>query len=119
MFLSYCDLHPALHRTLIDIMYAWERPWMIWARFYFSGIPAMSRLHVCVDLSFDLSGILMEIGLLDGCKLISGFYGRTKCPVSTASDMDSCLFIFIIDVVYDVSICLLVQLLMIIVLLSL
>ena len=36
----------------------------------------MSRLHVCVELSFDPSGILMEIDLLAGCKLFTGVTGR-------------------------------------------
>ena len=47
---------------LIDISDAWARPGMMCARFFFPGISAMSRLHVCVDLSFDPSGRLMEIG---------------------------------------------------------
>ena len=32
------------------------------ARFAFSGMLEIPRLHVCVDLSFDPSGRLMEIG---------------------------------------------------------
>ena len=82
MFSSYFTLHFASHRTLIDIIDAWESPRMIWSQLFFSGIPVMSRLHGCVDLSFDLSGILMEIGLLDVCTLLTGVPGRKKCPVS-------------------------------------
>ena len=78
------------------------------ARFSFSGMPAMSRLHVCVDLCFDLSIILMDIGLLDVCTLFTGVPGRTKFLVAPVSDMASCLNICIIDVDYAVSICLLV-----------
>ena len=52
---------------LIDTRDVWMRPGTISARFSFSGMTEMYRLHVCVDLSLDLSGILMEIGLLAGC----------------------------------------------------
>ena len=62
--------------TLVDIRDAWVRPGMVWARFAFSGIPAMSRLHVCVDLSFDHSGRLIDIGLLAGCTFFTGVPGR-------------------------------------------
>ena len=47
MFSSYCNLHPESHRILIDIRYAWARPGTMWARFAFSIIPAIFRLHVC------------------------------------------------------------------------
>ena len=56
-------------------------------RFSFSGMPAMYRLHVCADLSFDPSVILMEIGLLSGCTYVSRVHGRTKFLVAPASDM--------------------------------
>ena len=64
--------------------------------------------YVCVDLSFDPYGRLMEIGLPDGCVFFTGVPGRTKCPVAQVSDMDSCLDICITDVEYATSICLLV-----------
>ena len=98
MFSLYCTLHPALHRTLIDIMDAWARPGTMCSRFAFSGIPAMSMLHVCVDLSLDPSMRLTEIYLLAGCTFFTGVPGRKKCPVDSASTMASCLIIFIIDV---------------------
>ena len=66
MFSSYCNLHPALHRTLIDIMDAWSRPGTMLARLAFSGMPEIYRLHVCLDLIFDPSGRLTEIGFLAG-----------------------------------------------------
>ena len=79
---------------------------------------AMSRLHVCVDLSLDPSGKLIEIGLLAGCTFVTGVPGRTKFPVAPASATASCLVIYIIYVEYAVSIYLLFRLLMIIVFLS-
>ena len=115
---SYCTLNPASHRTLIDIMYAWERTGNMCERFSLSGMPAMSRLHVCVDISFYPSGRLMGLGFLAGCKFFTGVTGRKKCPVALVSSMASCLDICIIDVEYSVSICLLVWFLMMIVLLS-
>ena len=73
---------------------------MICARFAFSGMPAISRLHVTVELSFDPSGRLTEIGLLASCILFTVVPGRAKCPVATVSAMDSCLDICIADVDY-------------------
>ena len=84
----------------------------------FSGMPAIYRLHVCVDLSFYRSGRFMEIGLLAGCTFYTGVPGRNKCPVSQVSNMASCLDICITDVEYVVSTCLLVRLFMMIVLSS-
>ena len=98
---------------MIDIRDAWVRPSMMWARFSSSGISAMSGLHMCVELSFDPSGILMEIVLIASCKFLTGVPGRKKCLFAPASSMASFLVIYIIDVEYVVSICLLVQFLMI------
>ena len=67
------------------------------ARFAFSGMPAMSRLHVCVDLSFDPSKRLTEIGLLGGCIFFIRVPGNTKCTVYLVSAMASCLDICITD----------------------
>ena len=64
MFSSYCNLHPASHRTLIEIRYECASPGNMCERFAVSGIPSMSRLHVCVDLSLDPSGRLIKIGLI-------------------------------------------------------
>ena len=91
----------------------------MWARFYLSGMPAMSRLHMCVDLSVDLSGRLTEIGFIAGCTFFTGVLGRTKYPVAPESDMASFLAICIIDIDYAFFICSLVRLLIIIVLSSL
>ena len=107
MFSSYCNLNPVLHRIHIDIRDAWSRPGTMWARFEISGIPAMSRLHVCVDLSFDMYGRLMEICLLSGCKLFTGVTGRTQFTVSPAIDIYPFLVICIFDIEYALSICLL------------
>ena len=115
---SYCNLPPSLHRTLIDISFSWAGPGTMCARFALSGMTAMSSLHICVDLSCDLSGILMEIGFLAGCKLFTGVPGSMKIPVAPVSVLEFCLDICIIDVEYAISICLLVILLMMIVLLS-
>ena len=79
----------------------------MWARFAFSGMPKMYRLHVCVDLSLYLSRRFMDIGLLSGCTLCTGVPGTKKFPVAPASAMASCLVIFIIYVDYAVSIYLL------------
>ena len=78
------------------------------ARFAFSGMTAISRLHVCVDLSFYPYGRLMKIGLLAGCTFFTGFPGSTKCPVAPVSAMTSSLGIYIIDVDYSFSVYLLV-----------
>ena len=51
---------------LIDIRDAWARPGTMCVCIAISGILAMSRVNVCVDLSLYPSGILMEIGLLCG-----------------------------------------------------
>ena len=59
----------------------------MWARFSFFFMPEMSQLHVCVDLSFDLSGRLMEIYFLAGCTFFTGVSGGKKCLVSSASTM--------------------------------
>ena len=64
----------------------------------------MSRLNECFDLSLDLSGILIEIGLLASCTLFTGFAGRKKLPVAPALAMASCLVVLIIHVEYAVSI---------------
>ena len=79
----------------------------------------MSMLHVCVDLSFDQSGKLMEICLLSSCTFLTGVPCGKKLPLDPASSMASCLVICIIDVDYYVSICLLGQLLVLIFLSSL
>ena len=66
MFSSYYTLHPASHKTLVEIMDACARHGTICARFACSGMPSMSRSYVCVDLSLDPSGRLIEIGLISG-----------------------------------------------------
>ena len=76
MFSSYCNLNPVLHRIHIDIRDAWSRPGTMWSRFTFFGVLSMSRLHVCVDLSLDLSGRLMEICFIASCTLFTGLPGR-------------------------------------------
>ena len=86
------------------------------ARFAFSGMPDMLRFHVCVDLIFELSGRLMEIDLLSGFTFVTGVTGRKKCPFVPASTIASCLVICIIAVDISFSVCLFVQLLMMIVL---
>ena len=88
---SYCPIHPASHRTLIDISDAWARPGTMCAHFASYEVPSMSRLHGCVDLSFDPSGRLMGIGLLAGCIFFTGVPGRMKYPVAPVSDIASCL----------------------------
>ena len=60
-------------------------------RFASYGIPAMSRLQVCVDFSFDPSGIFIEICVIAGCTFFTGVPGRKKCPVDPVSTMVSCL----------------------------
>ena len=66
MFSSYCNLHPAPHKTLIEIRDECDRPGTICARFDLSGMPSMYRSHVYVDLILDPSGRLIEIGLISG-----------------------------------------------------
>ena len=66
MLSSYCTLHPASHKTLIEMRDACARPGSICKIFSCFRIPSMSRSHVCVDLILDLSGILIEIGLSAG-----------------------------------------------------
>ena len=76
------------------------------ARFYSSGMPEMSMLQVCVVFIFDPPGILMEIGVLDGCTFFTGVPGRKKFDVAPVSTILSCLDICISGVEYAVSICL-------------
>ena len=78
----------------------------------------MSRSHVCVDLSLDPSGMLIDIGLISGCKLFTGVPGRTKFPVAPASAIASLLFVLVSDGEYAVSIVSGVWLLMIVVFIS-
>ena len=59
MFLSYCTLHPASHKTLIEIMDACDRHVTMCASVAVSGMPSIYRFHVCVDLSLDLYGRLI------------------------------------------------------------
>ena len=88
------------------------------ARFAFPSIPAMSRLNVYVEPSFDMSRILTEIGLLADYTFFTEVPGRKKCSLAPVSTMEYCLDICITDVEFAVSICLLVRLLMMIVLSS-
>ena len=101
---SNCTLNPASHITLIDINDEWARPGTMCARFSLSGTPAMSSLHMSVDLSFYPSRILMEIGILAGCNFFTEVPDRTKCPVAPVSALASCLDICITYVEYSVSI---------------
>ena len=71
-----------------------------------SGMPAISRLQVCVEFSFDPYGRLLEIGVLAGYTFFTEVHGRTKCPVALVSDMYSCLDSCIDGVEYAVSNCL-------------
>ena len=104
---SCSTLRSVSHRILSDIIDAWERPRTMCERFAFSVMPEMYRLHVCVDLSFYLSGKLVNIFLLDGCIFFTGVPGNKKCPVAPVSAVGSGLEIYITDVKYAVSICLL------------
>ena len=76
------------------------------SRFASSSMPAMSRFQVCVDLSLNPSGRLMEIGVLAGCTFFTGAPSRKKFLVAPVSTMASCLGICISGVDYSVSICL-------------
>ena len=88
------------------------------ASFAVYGIPLIYRLHVYIDLSLDPSGILIDIGLLSGCKLFNGVTCRKKCLISPASAIASLFVIFMIVLEYAVSILLGVRLSMIVVLSS-
>ena len=74
---------------LIEMRDACVRPGTIFTSFACYGMPSMSRSHLCVDLSLDLSGILIVIGFLAHCTLFTGVPGRIKCPVSPASSITS------------------------------
>ena len=100
---SYCILHPASHKTLIDISDAWAITGTSCARFASSGMPAMSRLLGCVGFSFVPSGRLIEKGVPDGCTFFTGVPGRTKCLVAPVPDMASSLDRYISSVEYAVS----------------
>ena len=106
------------HKTLIEIRDACARTGTICESFSVSRVTSMSRLHVCVDLSLDISGELIEIVLISGCKLFTGVPGKTKFPVAPASDIASLFVIFVVDVEYVVSILLGIWLLMIVILSS-
>ena len=101
---------------MIEIRDAYARPGTVCSRFSVSGMPSMSRLHVCVDLSLDLPEILIEIGLIAGCKLFTGVPGSKKCTVDPEYSIYSLFFIFMRYVEYAVSIVLGVCLFMIVVL---
>ena len=113
MFSSYFNLYPASHKTPIDIRDVCDSPGTVCASFAVSGMPSMSRLHVCVDLSLDPYVILIVICLLAGCIFFTGVTGRENFSVSPESAMASLLFILMIDVEYAVSVFLFVRLLII------
>ena len=71
---------------------------------------------MCVDISLDPSGRLIEIGFIAGFKFFTGVRVRTKYPFAPASDIASVFFIFNTDVEYAVYIVLGVRLLIIFVL---
>ena len=73
MFSWYCILHPASHKTIFDIRDVCARPETICASFSCSGMPLMSRSHVCVELSLNLSGRSVDIGLISGCNFLPVF----------------------------------------------
>ena len=75
MIPSYCTLYPASHNTLVEIRDVCARPGTICASFSSSEVPSMSRSHVCVDLSLDMSGRLIEIGFFAGCTFFTGVPG--------------------------------------------
>ena len=83
--------------------------------FFLSGMPSMSRSHICVDLSLYPSSRLIEIGSIAGCKLFTGVPGQNKCPVAPESYTAYLFVILIIDVECTVSIVLGVWLLIIVV----
>ena len=91
-------MHPASLKTLMDIRHACARPRTICASFAVSGMPSMSRLHVCVDLSLGLSGRLIVICFLSGFIFFTGCSVSKKCLVTPASAMASLLVFFIIGV---------------------
>ena len=90
------------------------RPGTICENFACSGIPSISRSHVCIDLSLDLSGRFIEIGLSAGCNCFTGVPGRSKYPVAPTSAIASLCVIYISNVEYGVSIVLSVWLFMIV-----
>ena len=101
---------------LIEMRDACVRPGTICPSFACYGMPSMSRSHLCVDLSLDPSGRLIEIGLSAGCKFFTGVPGRKTFPVAPTSSIASLCVILISDVEYAVSVILGVRFLMIIVL---
>ena len=61
------------HKNLVGIRALCVRSGNICASFASSGMLSMSRSHVCVDLSLDTSGMLVEIGLTAGCNFLPVF----------------------------------------------
>ena len=78
----------------------------------------MSRLNVCVDMSLDSSGRLIEIDFIACFKLVTGVIGRKKFPVAPAYVIAPFLIVFMIYVDYALSISVGVRLLMIVILSS-
>ena len=66
---------------LVEMRYACASTGTICASFACSGMPSMFRSHVCIDLSFDPYGRLIEIGLSAGCKFFTGVPGRDNSPL--------------------------------------
>ena len=64
----------------------------------------MSSLYVYIEQSLDLSGRLIDIGLIAGCKLFTSFLGRKKHPADPATSIASLFVIFMSDVEYAISI---------------
>ena len=70
-----------------------------------SGSRGISKLHVCVDNSFDPSGIMICIGFWAGCLFIAGAPSTKKCPVAPESEMAHWTALVILFVSSDIAAC--------------
>ena len=81
------NLHPAFNNVLMDNREVCDNNGTMLSTFYFSGSHDTFMRHVCVDVSFLLSGRFMTSRFVAGLILETTVTGRKKFPVDIASDM--------------------------------
>ena len=89
-------VHPASQRVLMEMSDEWESPGTMWARVADCGSPGMSKLHVWVDCRIEPSGMVMVMGLLSICLLMTCACARMKWPVAPESPRAQCVGIGVV-----------------------
>ena len=103
--LSYNTLHLTLHNILMETKEVWSRTGTTCTHMATLGSHGISKFPMCVDCSVFPSGRCMNRGPVSVLIFLSGYPGRMKCPVGTASVMARLTSIFILDVLNRVFLC--------------